>query len=144
MNKPQFTSSVKKRFEYQEAKPTGDDDPTNPNSPAYNFAAKFHKNREATGGKKSGISGGGASGRESMQIRESLVVENDPQAVRISFDRPPSAGYKAFVKSYLVDTNNWCVFGTSALLILLAIAVGVIAQILSAQVTEYVIDYATL
>lgn len=141
MNRPSFPSNVKKRFEYHEATAGDEDDP---NSPAYNFAAKFHRNRTPGEAKHSKASGGHSALPDSTPVKESLVVEQDPQAVKISFDQPPSAAYKAFVKSYLLETQNWCAFGSATVLLLLCIGLAILVQVLSGQVTEYALDYADL
>lgn len=143
MNKQEFRSQVKKRFEYQEAR-LAEGDPTDPNSPNYNFAAKFRRNREASVGQKSATSDPAQSVKEALEVKESLIVEKDPNQVKLVFHKPPSVAYKAFVKSYLVDTQNLCVTLLSVLLIAGCVALGAFLHVTSASVTEFVVDYGTL
>lgn len=143
MNKTPLASHVKKRLEYQEAKPE-EDDPTNPKSPNYDFAAKFRRNRETAGGKRSMISEKVASVKDTLDVKESLVVEQDPQAVKVTFEKPPSMAYKAFVKSYIVDTQQVFAFMCPVLLALVAIILGIFVQVKSVGVTQYQIDYGTM
>lgn len=143
MNKQEFRSQVKKKFEYQEARLL-EGDPTNPSSPNYNFAAKFRRNREGSVGQKSNTTDPIQSVKDALEIKESLIVEKDPNQVKLVFQKPPSTAYKAFVKSYLIDTQNLCVIVLSFLLIAGCIALGIYVQITAASVTEYVIDYGTL
>lgn len=144
MNKKEFTSQVKKRFEYQEARPAEEDDPSNPKAPNYDFAAKFRRNRDQGPAGRSATSERATSVKDALAMKESLVVEQDPQAVKIAYDKPPSMGYKLFVKNYEIETKNWCGIITSIVLIAFAVCIGIAMNIYSVDVTEFNIDYGTV
>ena len=141
MKKKGFTSKVRTQLVYTEAKPGSGENINDSKNANYDFTAKF-KRGKTNGSGKSGISQSEKSiGKEITTLKESLVVEKDPQNVRIAFEKPPSQAYKILVKSSIIDTSHICPFAVSLLLFLATLILAIFVQIQSSSLTQFTIDY---
>lgn len=144
MNKRNSLAKSKSKLVYAEVTQQKDGDGKGKKAENYDFTAKFKKGREdpSVGSKHSGSDKG--SETEITSLRESLVVENNPQKVNLAKKITPDYWYKIFVKSYLIDSKLICPFLVAVILVFALLALGIWSNISMNQIVQFSIPYSSM
>lgn len=147
MNPPKFESKVRAKVIYKEYGANGESLETNEaKKENYDFAAKFRKGRDTTGKSKTSVSEK-SKVKESVKevpMKESLVVENDPNALKVTFNQPKSKAFSFFFKSVVFETFYIPPFLIGVGLIVGCIILAIAMNFNSNDISYYSLDYQTM